>query len=352
VNKSLIAIASLALAGSASAQSSVTLWGVVDTGLGHGSGSIASMTRVINSGTSASVFGLRGIEDLGGGMSASFWLEADVRSDDGSGAGTNTNNQASGAATPAAGAQGFTFDRRSTVSLAGAWGELRLGRDYTPSFYAMPFFDPFASLGVGGNQIMRSIITGFTAVRASNSIGYFLPINLGGFYGSAMYYLGENPSNAGATAKDGRGAGVRIGYASGPIDVVAATGRTKYAAGDTRQSNISGSWNFGAATLTGFYEWDSNGAIKARGAVIGGVIPVGVGQIKIAYSRYSTDAVGNPATKKLALGYVHNLSKRTALYATYARLLNDGSATPALNGSITGAGASSTGYDLGIRHRF
>lgn len=61
---------------------------------------------------------------------------------------------------------------------------------------------------------------------------------------------------------------------------------------------------------------------------------------------------GDPTSKKLALGYVHNLSKRTALYATYARVTNSGGAAASLNGSVTAANASSTGYDFGVRHAF
>ena len=72
----------------------------------------------------------------------------------------------------------------------------------------------------------------------------------------------------------------------------------------------------------------------------------------LAYSRYKVDVAGDPTSKKLALGYVHNLSKRTALYVTVARVTNNGGAAQALNGSVTAANGNSTGYDLGIRHSF
>lgn len=81
-------------------------------------------------------------------------------------------------------------------------------------------------------------------------------------------------------------------------------------------------------------------------------MPVGVGQILASYSRYETTAPGNPESKKLALGYVHNLSKRTALYTTWARVKNSGGAAIALNGSVTGANQSSSGLDIGVRHSF
>jgi predicted porin len=62
----------------------------------------------------------------------------------------------------------------------------------------------------------------------------------------------------------------------------------------------------------------------------------------------------DPSAAKLALGYVHNLSKRTALYATYARIKNKNGAMLAASGSgLAGvANASSTGYDFGVRHAF
>src|SRR5947209_7985472 len=147
MKKSLIAIAALAAtaAGPVLAQSSVTLFGIVDTNLAHGSGTASSKTQLTNSGYNSSRLGFRGVEDLGGGMSASFWLEAGLNTDNGTGAGTNTNNQTTGAAPAAAGGQGMTFNRRATVSLTGNWGELRLGRDYTPQYWTLGLFDPFGN---------------------------------------------------------------------------------------------------------------------------------------------------------------------------------------------------------------
>jgi len=358
MKKSLVALAVLATAGIASAQSSVTLFGIVDATLAYGHGSVSNKTQLTNSGLSSSRLGFRGIEDLGGGMSASFWIEAGVINDDGQGAATNSNNQATGAGAAVAGRQGLTFNRQSTVSLAGGWGELRLGRDYDPQFLTVSIFDPFTTNGVGTNQVLNSQTSGInfigvTAVRASNSIGYFLPGNLGGFYGQAMYYLGENNSGT-PTDKDGNGAAVRLGYANGPFNVALALSGTKYAAGNIQANNIGAQWDFGVAKLMGEYSWDKNDALaaKAKGYLVGGLVPVGVGQIRAAYSQYKVDTAGSPTSKKWALGYVHNLSKRTALYATAARVTNSGGAAQALDGSVTAANGNSTGYDLGIRHSF
>ncbi|MBG9389364.1 porin [Caenimonas aquaedulcis] len=365
MKKSLIALAALAsFAGVASAQSSVTLFGIVDATIAYGHGSVANKTQLTNSGYNSSRLGFRGTEDLGGGMSASFWLEAGLNNDDGQGAATNSNNQASGAGAAVAGRQGLTFNRRSTVSLAGGFGEIRLGRDYTPQFWNLTVFDPFGTNGVGTTQTLNSIITGVTSVRASNTVGYFLPGNLGGFYGQVQYYMGENLSNAvdtfvppRSTKKDGTGMGIRLGFANGPFNVAFATSKTRYAAGDVTQSNIGGQYDFGMAKLQAHYSRDKNdglvvGGATGKGWLIGGLIPVGAGEIRLAYSRYEVNTVGTPESKKWALGYVHNLSKRTALYATVARVNNSGGAASALNGSVTGANTNSSGYDFGVRHSF
>jgi predicted porin len=362
-HKLALGVATLAMAGAACAQSSVTLFGIVDTDLSRGTGNVSSKTQVNNSGSNSSRIGFRGTEDLGGGMSASFWLEAGINTDNGTGTATNANNQAAPAAA-AAGQQGLTFNRRSTVSVAGAWGELRLGRDYTPQFWSLTVFDPFGTNGAGTGQNVSSSITGVTGIRASNTISYLLPGNLGGFYGWLQHYRGENSSNA-ANAQDGNGTGVRVGYASGPFNVALALSRTRYLAGDVRQNNLAGSWDFKVAKAMAQYSWDRNGGLaggsSAKGYLLGVVVPVGVGEIRAAHSRYRTDQVvrgslDHPETKKYVIGYGHNLSKRTQLYATFARITSSGfapgTASPALNGATGTGGAGSSGYDIGVRHSF
>jgi predicted porin len=350
MKKSLIALAVMAAAGAASAQSSVTLFGIVDATLQWGRGDVADRFQLGNSGYNSSRLGFRGTEDLGGGMSASFWLEAGMNNDNGTGGATNTNNTAAGASA----GNGLTFNRRSTVSLGGNWGELRLGRDYTPQFWNLTVFDPFGFNGVGTTQLASVTgVTGPTAVRASNSIGYFLPARLGGFYGQFQYYSGEQLSNA-ATDEDGDGMGLRIGFAQGPFNVALGLSRTEYAAGDVSQNNIGGQWDFGMARVMAQYARDANDAVNVdgRGWLIGALVPVGAGEIRVAYSRYLVEQAGpNPRTQKFALGYVHNLSKRTAVYTTIATVRNRNAAT-ALNGSVTGLGDSSSGLDIGIRHSF
>lgn len=365
MKKSLVALAILAAAGVASAQSSVTLFGIVDATLAYGSGSgvgSSSKTQLTSGGYNSSRIGFRGTEDLGGGMSASFWLEAGMANDNGSGQATNTNNQTTGTSAATAGTQGLTFNRRSTVSLASGLGELRLGRDYSPQFWNTVVFDPFGVVGVGGGLTFTAGANGVggpTGVRASNSIGYFLPGNLGGFYGQFQHYLGENNQTGAATQDDGKGTGIRFGYANGPINVALATSSTKFAqtatTGNVKATNIGGSFDFGVAQAMALVTRDrveATTSVTGKGALIGALVPMGAGQIRVAYSTYKVDSATSPKSKKIALGYVHNLSKRTALYTTFARVTNSGGADTALNGAKTAANERSTGYDFGIKHSF
>jgi predicted porin len=132
MKKSLLALAALtAFAGAASAQSSVTLFGIVDAGVARLSAGGKTKTGMTNSGYNSSRLGFRGVEDLGGGLQAGFWLEGQLTNDDGNAAGK------------------LNFQRRSTVSLMGGFGEIRLGRDYTPTFWNTTVYDPFGTNGVG-----------------------------------------------------------------------------------------------------------------------------------------------------------------------------------------------------------
>ncbi|WP_428564529.1 porin [Ramlibacter sp.] len=359
MKRSMLAAALAILAGgAANAQSSVTMFGLVDVGYAHLSGrNNGSLSILGPDGYQSSRLGFRGVEDLGGGLRASFWLEAALTPDDGQGGATNSNNQPSGAGAATAGRQGLTFNRRSTVSIAGSWGEVRLGRDYVPGFWNLSAFNPFGTNGVGSSGHLFYPVQGaarVTNVRASNSFGYILPGNLNGFYGQAMYALGENASNAGATEDDGDVLGFRLGWASGKFDAAFGVTRTEIAAlGDLRQTNFGASYDFGMAKPMVLINENRTGATRTRTWLIGATVPAfGIGMFRAAYSRVNTSAVANDADQ-WALGYVHNLSKRTAVYANWSRVSNKAGGTNYHNGRATTApGGSSTGYELGLRHTF
>lgn len=354
MKRTTLALACAILSGGAAhAQSSVTIFGMVDLSYGHYSGQGNGSQNVLGSDAyQSNRLGFRGVEDLGGGLKAGFWLESQIIPDDGRGGGTNSNNQASGAV----GAGGLTFGRRSTVSLMGNWGELRLGRDYVPGFWNLVHFSPFGTNGVGSSGHLlypAQAAARHTHVRASNSIGYHLPA-MGGFYGQAMYAMGENPSTAGATADDGRVFGLRVGYQGGGLNVAAATTRTRISAlGDLRQSNIGASYKTKFATPMLLWAENRVGATRTRGWTLGALVPVGAaGTVRASYTRVSASGVANDADR-WAIGYVHNLSKRTAVYGTYARVDNKGAGTAYHVGrATTTPGGHASGLELGMRHSF
>ena len=368
MKKSLVALAVLAASGATMAQSSVTIWGVVDAGFTQAESAVNKRTSISTSNISSSQLGFRGNEDMGGGMAAHFWLEASLANDTGEGGRSNSNNQATGSVAAAAGQQGLTFARRSTVSLSNAMGEIRVGRDYTPQFWNLTAYDPFGTNGIGTNQMLNSggpLTPGSTTstyVRASNSVTFLY--NHGknatyaaggtGLHAAVQSYQGENLSNAaGNTGNDGNGTGIRVGYNQGPISVAYANSSTTYAAGNVKTSNLGGAYNFGVARVVAITSTDKIGAtLEGTGQLIGVTVPMGGGTFKVASSQYETNAANKPTTKKMAVGYVYDLSKRTAVYGTYARVTNSGGASQALGGTTGSANASSTGTDIGFRHSF
>jgi len=360
MKKSLVALAALAVVGAASAQSSVTLFGGLDTGVSRYSLGGVSKTLMTTSGLYSSRIGFRGVEDLGGGMTASFHLEAAIQNDTGASPQTGTNNQ--GGVT---GGGGLTFSRRSTVSLSGKFGEVRLGRDYTPTFWNHTVFDAFGTLGAAAGSNMTLITNGAnTGARASNSVGYLYnsanPAGNTGFYGQAMYALGENASNV-ANKSDGQYWGIRAGFAQGPLNVAVATGKEKNLAnGDFTNTNIGGSYDLGVANLMALFARQNSGLAGTRinSWELSAQIPVGQGYIPVSYSAVKRNDVIGSNSNQFGLGYVYNLSKRTALYATYSRLNNKTGALSTFSGGngssggLAAANGAGNGYDFGIKHTF
>jgi predicted porin len=359
MKKSLVALAALAVVGAASAQSSVTLWGVVDNAVGRYSGNNVSATKMNSSGLSSSQLGFRGVEDLGGGMSAGFWLEAGHNPDAGLGQGTTANNQAASTNNG-----GLTFNRRSTLSLIGGFGEVRLGRDYTPAFWNLTVFDPFGTLGAAQSSNLNLAGTApQTGVRASNSITYLYnhganatsAAGNAGVYAQVSYHMGENASGA-ATSSDGNGYGLRVGYRQGPLNAAFATGKTTFAAnGNFTQTNLGASYNIGMADLIANYNRNNSGVAGTRATTIllGAKIAVGAGYIPVSYNRMSMNNAANTKASQFGIGYVHNLSKRTSVYTTYARLGNANGAAFGVGGGVGSAvNGASSGLELGVKHSF
>ncbi|WP_407645017.1 porin [Diaphorobacter caeni] len=354
MNKTLVAIAALLAAAGASAQSStssVTLFGVADVSVAHLKSDTNSVSGVSSGGVSSSRLGFRGVEDLGGGLKAGFWLEGGIAVDNGG--------------------SGFKFDRRSTVSLMGGFGEVRIGRDKTPAYLNIETFDPFGDVGVGG--VNGANLIGGTSVavgtpegsghkRVSNSINYILP-KLGGFYGQLQYGFGEKADGI-ANDRLGSSAAVRLGYQSGPLNVAAAYGTTR---GGTDAKGVDyKAWNVGAAydfgmvkPMAQFATERGNSSQRVDMYLIGATMPLGAGELRAAYSQISTKRMNDADTQRFSLGYGYNLSKRTQVYATIAHIKNDDNAkrgfavsSSSLISPTMTAGDSATGFEFGVRHSF
>jgi predicted porin len=330
-----IAVTALALAAAAvHAQSSVTVFGTVDIGIAHVTGDGTSRTGLSNSGDNISRLGFRGVEDLGGGLAASFWLEAGF--------------------SPDSGAVNAGFNRRSTVSLMGNWGEVRLGRDDSATFLNTLVFDPFLTNGVGGTN---AFVMNGAPIQVSNAISYFLPPDIGGFYGQVQHVFGEYLNTA-STPAGNYNAG-RLGYRNGGLNVAVSTGKLRGTTlnTDVRITNLGASYDFGVAQPMLLWASEKNGAgVEVRALQLGVKVPVGAGEIRASAGRYQT--MGTTANwRKFALGYAYNLSRRTQLYTTIARVNNSSGAQRAIGvmglpASGNTLGHPSSGYEAGMRHFF
>lgn len=354
--------------GVAAAQSSVEMYGVVDLAVSsyRGAGA-ATKTMMTSSGNTASRIGFRGKEVLGQGMEAGFDMEAGLNVDVGAGLPTNTNNQASGAA---GGGGGITFNRKSYLYLTGKAGQIRLGRDYTPSFWNTFVYDPYrVGVGISGLTMHGTTSTG---IRASNSVGYYTPgctsFQCKGPFFQLMLAMGEN-TEQGPERRNGNYWGFRAGYGGEGWDVAIASGTTQNAvAGDFVQRNIGAGYTWKGQRLmllagenkVGRPQASLGGADRVRYAQVGGWIkprPSSADYIPVSYTYLQRNDAEKSRAQKFSVGYVHALSKRTAVYGTYAYIDNGGSlrlpvSSSAESGPVPQAGGSASGLDIGIRHSF
>ena len=349
MKKSLIALAAVAASGAAMAQSSVTLYGVVDTSVAYVKGN-KSVSGLLNNGVSTSRLGFRGVEDLGNGLKAEFVLEGAVNPDDGS-----------------AGANGtFDFKRQSTVGLSGEFGQVRLGRALTASYNAVSRYDVFGTNGLGSTLAWK----GGYQNRSNNMISYISP-KFAGFGVGIDYGFGEKKEN-----RDGRYVGIGATYDNGPLSLGLGYDKANNAGNvlglqpavtaDLKTWQLGGSYDFAVVKLAGFYKETKYKAVagsdssKLKSWNLGVSAPVGAaGVVKAAYNNYKlSDA--NAKAQQFSLGYVHNLSKRTALYGTYAYLKNknNGNLFTNLNSGFEAAKLTGTddrkvqGIQVGVRHAF
>ncbi len=343
----------------ATAQTSITVFGIADAGVRQVSNSGAGTLRSLaTGGNSTSRIGFRGQEDLGGGLVASFHLEAGLRIDTGTSTGTQF------------------YDRRSTVSLSQtSWGEIRLGRDQVPTHTAWLRVDPFAFVGVASAGNLQSGTAanpgpirsafGTTAsaltplARVSNAVQWIAPAGWGGFTGQLFAAARE-----GGTSVNGQHKvwAAQLGYQAGPVLLNMASTESSNdltTASRFRDRLFTVTGKIATATVSAGVRRFAYAGTTQSNSLLAAVVPVGAGQIKASWLKANlsgtvgTTSVEANDAQQFGLGYVYNLSRRSALYATWSRIDNDGRATFVVpDGPTALAGRKSSGWELGLRHSF
>ncbi|MEM4987715.1 porin [Collimonas sp. H4R21] len=373
MKKSLIALAALGtIASAAQAQSSVTIYGTVDTGItfsNHnartGTASNGNKFGVGSGNIDTSRLGFKGTEDLGGGLKALFQLETGFKNDTGA-------------------FDGQGFARKSVVGLAGNFGTVTLGRqsdildDAGHAFTSVKDFGNF----VGSPHALDRL----EGIRTQNSIRYD-SMNLSGFTGSLIYGFGEQAGHT--TAGQSFGAGGT--YANGPLGLYAGYYQSKFGAtpSDTLISSVAAltgltpaqlsaanldgttvnktfslgaSYQAGPARLYG--NWSRVNVpdlLKQNVFELGADYAVTAPMHLLAAVQHTKTSIdgsqgSKPSVTQFNLGLDYYLSKRTDLYtlASYAKgrngaLVGDISA-PAVQGD--NGNSSQTAIAVGIRHKF
>ncbi|WP_090043741.1 porin [Limnohabitans sp. 2KL-27] len=395
MKKTLIALAAVAATGAAFAQSTVALSGTFDLSVQNAKNDVGSATSMSKNGMASSRIQFAGTEDLGGGMKANFTCDTTL---------TPNAGVAYASASASASATTSFCDRIGLVGVQGGFGRVDLGGDYTPLFRITGIADPFGTNGVGswynlGGVIARGVdlattsissgvyVQGLTnaslaspwyasaaaasaasgarltesvasvnAARANNTITYSTPV-FNGVQAVAMYMVDGNASTN-TTGKLGAGTSLRVRYDAGPLTLAVGTQTIKHGVTTTTTANVgttilAGSYDFGVAKATFGYQTQKLESLKGTDTILGLIVPMGANTIKASYAIKSVDtanSTGEFGAKQLALGIAHALSKRTDVYAQYARVTNDANAQ---YGVLTPtAGSSATAYQVGVRHAF
>jgi predicted porin len=338
-------------------QTNVTPYGLIDAGLSYESGNKAgSITKVTSGIESGSRLGFKGTEDLGEGSTALFVLESGILIDTG-----------------ASGQGGLLFGRQAFVGLGNKRiGTLTLGRQYAPEYLVAAFVDPFYS-GTSADEknLMNPVSSGG---RMDNSIKYATP-QWQGFTGEMAYAAGEIAGHASA----GRALGFAIGFGKGPLDLrVAYHDKNNDTAtstiGSARNTLVAATYSFSfvklhlaygvnkgpfSSTLRnetnpyGYPVAPTNIAATrdSTDALAGLTVPLGAHTLLASWIHKNDKTRADRDADQFGLGYRYNLSRRTDLYAVYARMFNKNQAGYTL-GNATEGGTGDRAINLGVRHSF
>jgi predicted porin len=305
----------------ASAQSSVTLYGLLDLSVGSFQAPGGKADNAVSSGNmSTSYIGFKGTEDLGGGLSAGFTLESFLRADTGEAARFNGD---------------VFWARAANVSLSStSLGSVAVGRVTPALFVQTLIFNAFGD-SFGFSPSIRHYYTSGTVSGDSgwsDSVKYASP-NIGGLSFTLQAAAGEG--------NGGHNTGVGALYFAGPLALGAVwqEARKGSAVADTTTWQIAGSYDFSAVKLfcqLGQVDDDTSGK-KFDIAGLGLAAPIGAGKLLLQYGQIAPDTGADRTT--VSLGYDHSLSKRTDVYAVY------------MSDKIEGLATGNT-FAVGIKHKF
>ncbi|NIC42556.1 porin [Aquabacterium sp. A08] len=359
MKKSLIALAVLAASGAAMAQSSVSIYGIADVwvgkstfkdNIGGGATFKESTTEMGSGGWDTSRIGFRGTEDLGGGLKANFQIETKIAID-----------------SPAPTSLG---DRTAYIGLAGGFGEVQLGKNWTA----------YDDVWGAHNNNFDSAFTarpsafGYTD-NPNNTIKYISP-SFGGFTGAVSYSLGEDKAVAGDESSNVFA--LNVAYNNGPISVAFAHQKEKVGEDGTKvgldaeglvgefigvtladldpdskltNNQISGSYDLGVAKLLATYNKAKlsvlGGDLKSNEYTFGVEVPVAANiSVGAGYGQAKLKIDGENVAKAKSFGFAayYSLSKRTTAYAGYSQ-------TKVTFDGVTGS-AKDTLYAVGVKHTF
>ncbi len=348
MKKISVAVALYALSTGALAQSAVTLYGLLDSGIRVDRTNAGTLVSVPPGMGSGSRFGFRGSEDLGGGFRALFVLEGGF-----------------GVDTGASGQGGLLFGRRAIVGLNGGFGTIAFGREYSPLFFASLDIDP-VQYGTVANifNIYRRVV-----IRINNSVNYVTP-NWGGFEGRLTYAPGETNA-AGIDKSSGNQFGGSVKWAGGPVLVNYAyqqnKGTTNVAPTPKEEHHmVGGSFKFGPMTAYASYatfEDDAPPATRVDFANTWAALKgeFGVSTVALTFGQINDKAATNRDARLMALAYSYRLSRRTDLHAAVARMTNktngqflifDSTSTGLQNTANVPVGFDPTAFGIGLRHTF
>jgi predicted porin len=323
-----------AAAGAASAQSGVTVYGILDAGITRETGGAdGAVTKLASGVQSGSRIGFKGQEDLGNGISAHFVLVNGLDLDTGK-----------------ARQNGALFGRDAYVGLTSSVGTINLGRQCNPIFIALDGIDPFETGFTGASTNLMSIGT----ARTDNTVSYATP-KLNGLSATVMVGLGEKAGDSSL----GRTLAFSIDYAAGPWVAALAYDSLKVTSFNTMKEVLLGaSYNFGPLTVHAAFETEKDDiGSDFRDYLLGASVPLGQGKLLASYVKKQDRAATQRGGRQLAVGYTYALSKRTNLYSSFGAISNELAATNMVGdassgGSAPAAGDGSRALALGIRHKF